>query len=57
MRFLLAWFWMGLILASIFWYAFLLFYVGIKGGTEIISLGRNLSQRPESKDGPEPGDP
>ncbi len=27
MRFLLAWFWMCLILASILWYAFLLFYV------------------------------
>ncbi len=48
MRFLLAWFWMGLILASILWYAFLLFYVGIKGGKEIITLGRNLSQRPQS---------
>ena len=47
---LLAWFWMGLILASIFWYAFLLFYVGIKGGTEIIALRRNLSERPGDKD-------
>ena len=52
MRFLLAWFWMCLILASILWYAFLLFYVGIKGGTEIISLGKNLSRRPEGKDDP-----
>lgn len=52
MRFLLAWFWMCLILASILWYAFLLFYVGIKGGTEIISLGKDLSRRPEGKDGP-----
>jgi hypothetical protein len=52
MKFLLAWFWMGLILASVVWYAFLLFYVGIKGGTEIIALGKNLSHRPEGKDGP-----
>jgi hypothetical protein len=52
MRFLLAWFWMCLILASILWYAFLLFYVGIKGGREIISLRRNLSQRPQHRDDP-----
>jgi hypothetical protein len=45
MRLLLAWFWMCLILASVAWYAFLLFYVGIKGGREITSLGRALSQR------------
>ncbi len=57
MRTVLAWSWMGLILASIFWYAFLLFYVGIKGGAEIISLGRNLSRRPESKDAPTQSDP
>jgi len=57
MRVLLAWFWMGLILASIFWYAFLLFYVGIKGGAEILSLGRALSQRPESNDAPKRNSP
>jgi hypothetical protein len=52
MKILLAWFWMGLILASVVWYAFLLFYVGIKGGREIISLGRNLSNRSETRDDP-----
>jgi hypothetical protein len=57
MRVLLAWFWMGLILASIFWYAFLLFYVGIKGGREVTALGRNLSQRPQSEDQAVPPDP
>jgi len=57
MRVLFAWFWMGLILASILWYAFLLFYVGIKGGSEIISLRRNLSQRPGSEDEPETFNP
>ncbi len=48
MRIFLAWFWMSLIIASILWYAFLLFYVGIRGGREIVSLGRNLSRRPGS---------
>jgi hypothetical protein len=50
MRLLLAWFWMCLILASVAWYAFLLFYVGIRGGREIISLRGALSHRPESSD-------
>jgi len=45
-----AWFWMGLIFASILWYAFLLFYVGIKGGREIIALVRNLSKESKRKD-------
>jgi hypothetical protein len=50
MRLLLAWFWMCLILASVAWYAFLLFYVGIRGGREIISLRGALSHRPESSE-------
>jgi len=57
MRFLLAWFWMALILASVVWYAFLLFYVGIKGGKEITALGRNLSQRQHRADEPRALDP
>ncbi len=57
MRFLLAWFWMVLILASIVWYAFLLFYVGIKGGKEITALGRNLSQRQHGEGEPGALDP
>ncbi len=50
MRIILAWFWMCLILASLLWYAFLLFYVGIKGGREVAALGRNLSQRQHRED-------
>lgn len=57
MNTLFAWFWMSLILASILWYAFLLFYVGAKGGREIISLVRSLSPRPESQDGAGARDP
>ncbi len=57
MRFLLAWFWMCLILASLLWYAFLLFYVGIKGGREMTALGRNLSQRQHGEEEGEVRDP
>jgi hypothetical protein len=57
MRLLLAWFWMSLIIASILWYAFLLFYVGIKGGKEIVSLGQNLSRRSENGDDPGSAEP
>jgi len=31
-------FWTVMIFASIFWYGFLLFYIGIKGGREIKNL-------------------
>jgi hypothetical protein len=31
-------FWTVMIFASIFWYGFLLFYIGFKGGREIKSL-------------------
>ncbi len=57
MRLLLAWFWMSLIIASILWYAFLLFYVGMKGGKEIVSLGQNLSRRSENGDEPGSAEP
>ena len=39
------WFWTAMIFASIAWYAFLLFYVGIKGGREIIQMARSLAAR------------
>ena len=44
----LVWFWTVMIFASIAWYAALLFYVGIKGGYEIVQMARNLTERPEA---------
>jgi hypothetical protein len=41
-------FWAFLIFASIFWYGFLVFYVGRKAGREIRELTRSLS-RPDDK--------
>jgi hypothetical protein len=38
-------FWTVMILASIAWYGFLLFYIGIKGGWELRELTRTLSER------------
>ena len=38
-------FWSVLIFASIAWYAFLVFYVGIKAGREIRELTKALSRR------------
>ena len=46
------WFWTIMIFASIAWYGLLLFYVGVKGGLEIITLAKTLSQRPENADQP-----
>jgi hypothetical protein len=40
------WFWAVLIFASIFWYGFLVFYVGAKAGREI----REMIQRLEKPD-------
>jgi hypothetical protein len=47
------WFWAGMVFLSIGWYAFLLFYLGIKGGREIFHMTKVLSARPEEKP-PEP---
>ena len=44
---LLFWFWSAMVLGSIAWYAILLFYVGFKGGFEILRMTRNLSERPK----------
>jgi hypothetical protein len=41
------WFWVVMVFASIAWYFFLLFYVGIKGGREIFRLARTLRQKGE----------
>jgi hypothetical protein len=38
-------FWTVMIFASIAWYGFLIFYVGFKGGREIIELTKTLDQR------------
>ena len=46
------WFWTIMIFASIAWYGLLLFYVGVKGGFEIIALAKTLSQRPQNADQP-----
>ena len=42
---LFAIFWAVMIFASIFWYGFLLFYVGAKGGREIRQMIHNLRVR------------
>jgi hypothetical protein len=42
-------FWTGLIFASIFWYGFLVFYVGKKAGREIRDLTRSLGEAKEKK--------
>ena len=44
-------FWTVMIFTSICWYAFLLFYVGAKGGKEIKTLTETLESRefPEKK--------
>lgn len=50
MRDFFAWFWTVMIFASIAWYALLLFYIGIKGGYEIIALAQTLSKRSDNDD-------
>lgn len=46
-------FWSVMIFASIAWYAFLLFYVGWKGGHEIKAMIRTLGGRgPRDKEKP-----
>jgi hypothetical protein len=42
---LFAIFWTVMIFASIAWYGFLIFYVGIKGGREIKALTKTLDNR------------
>ncbi|NQU23672.1 MAG: hypothetical protein HQ567_20515 [Candidatus Nealsonbacteria bacterium] len=52
MNFVLICFWTLMIFASIIWYAVLLFYVGAKGGREIIRMTQKLEQRLQEDDGP-----
>lgn len=40
-----AWFWTAMIFASMAWYFLLLFWVGIKGGWEILRMTRALSAK------------
>jgi len=39
------WFWAVMIFSSIAWYGLLLFYVGIKGGFEIVRMATALKGR------------
>lgn len=45
MNSLFIFFWAVLIFASIAWYGFLVFYVGIKAGREVKELTRTLTRR------------
>jgi hypothetical protein len=40
------WFWLAMIGFSIAWYSFLLFWLGIRGGREIVRMARVLGARP-----------
>ena len=40
-------FWSVMIYGSIGWYGFLVFYVGYKGGREIIAMTKEFKQRDE----------
>jgi hypothetical protein len=42
-------FWTVMIFVSIAWYGFLLFYVGIKGGRDIVQMTRALRKSPPPK--------
>ena len=42
-------FWSVMIFASIAWYGFLLFYVGIKGGREIKAMTRAFDRRDKER--------
>ena len=46
----LIWFWSVLIFASIAWYGFLVFYVGIKAGREVKQLTEALSRPPSRRE-------
>jgi hypothetical protein len=42
-------FWSVMIFTSIAWYGFLIFYVGFKGGREIIEMTRAFARRDEEE--------
>jgi hypothetical protein len=39
------WFWSAMVFASITWYAYLLFHVGIRGGFDIVRMARALRKK------------
>jgi len=45
MTYFFVFFWTAMIFGSIAWFAALLFYVGAKGGREIVKLRRDLRER------------
>ena len=45
-----AWFWAAMIFLSVAWYAVLLFYVGFRGGREIVEMTNRLSDRHQKSD-------
>jgi len=47
MNSLFLYFWAALIGASILWYGFLVLYIGLKAGREILQLMRTLTERKE----------
>lgn len=49
-------FWTVMVFASIAWYAYLLFHVGIKGGWDIARMIRALSGRVGDNQSPGPSD-
>ena len=40
-------FWTVMVFTSIAWFAFLLLYIGVKGGKEIKEMTRTLAARPD----------
>ncbi len=45
-------FWTVMIFASILWYGFLIFYVGIKGGRELRAMTRAFARRDDEREQP-----
>jgi hypothetical protein len=43
-------FWTVMVFTSIAWYAFLLLYIGVKGGKEIKEMTRTLAGREEAEE-------
>jgi len=46
------WFWTVMIFASIAWYGFLVFFIGLKGGKEIKTMIEGFEERDKSDKGP-----
>jgi hypothetical protein len=50
-------FWTVMVFASIAWYGYLLFHVGIKGGWDIVRMIRALSSQPAERESPRVNEP